>query len=225
MPKGFSVGDRSKRLRIDHRVLLPPVIWRQNRRVRGAFGGTGATRRSGDMALSMKRQGCPSLTAMQKRPRRPNLSEHTGQCNALNSAFSEVGRRLSSANEPEPLPACPRRSGRLRLRSSRVSGPPSPVLPRSVPGLARGERHGQAVRGRDPQQDAEIRLSRRDLAIDIGQERGGAGPRRHRDHLAAAWTEPEPVRRSAREAHELPDRRRRTTASGPGRHIYAGDAV
>jgi hypothetical protein len=69
-------------------------------------------------------------------------------------------------------------------------------------GLARGERHCQAMRGRDPQQDAEIRLGRRDLAIDIGEERGGAGPRCHRDHLAAAWTEPEPVRRSAREVHE-----------------------
>src|SRR5208282_6641763 len=69
-------------------------------------------------------------------------------------------------------------------------------------GLARGERHYQAVRGRDLQQDAEIRLSRRDLAIDIGEERGGADPRRHRDHLAAAWTESEPVRRSAREVRE-----------------------
>jgi pimeloyl-ACP methyl ester carboxylesterase len=69
-------------------------------------------------------------------------------------------------------------------------------------GLARGERHDQAVRGGDLQQDAEVRLSRRDLAIDIGEERGGAAPGRHRDHLAAAWAEPEPVRRSAREVRK-----------------------
>ena len=36
-----------------------------------------------------------------------------------------------------------------------------------VLGLARGERHCQAVRGRDPKQDAEIRLDRGDLALAL----------------------------------------------------------
>src|SRR5436305_14256293 len=53
-------------------------------------------------------------------------------------------------------------------------------------GGSAGGGDGETVRGGDPDEHPEIRVDRCDLAIDLREELGRAGPRGHGDHRAAA---------------------------------------